>query len=153
MRRPATVVTLLLAGVAAWLVAREPAARDPSMPPSAPDAGVVPPGDASILAATRAHAPAAEVEGHGRVVRVLADDREGSPHQRFLLALDDGSTVLVAHNIALSPRLDGLAPGDDVGFRGEYVWNPKGGTLHWTHHDPHGTHPAGWLRWRGRTYD
>jgi hypothetical protein len=106
----------------------------------------------SMVEAMRARAQGAEVEGVGVVLRVLPDDTEGSPHQRFLLRLADGGTVLVAHNVALAPRLDGLSAGDSVGFRGEYAWNPKGGTVHWTHHDPRGTHPGGWLRWRGRTY-
>ncbi|MGY3266550.1 DUF3465 domain-containing protein [Lysobacter sp. HA35] len=153
MRRPATVVTLLLAGVTAGLAGCEPEAREASTPSRALDAGAARPENGSIVAAVRAHAQAAQVDGHGRVGRVLPDDREGSPHQRFLIALDDGTTVLVAHNIDLSPRLDGIAAGDDISFRGEYIWNPKGGTLHWTHRDPHGTHPGGWLRWRGRTYD
>ena len=106
----------------------------------------------SVLDAVRLQARDVEVAGRGRVVRLLPDDRHGSPHQRFLLRLEDGGTLLVAHNLDLAPRLDGLAEGDSVAFRGEYVWNPKGGTLHWTHDDPRGTHPDGWLRWRGRTY-
>ena len=46
----------------------------------------------------------------GLVNRLLADDTEGSPHQRFILRLKSGHTVLVAHNIgqgrtsAESPR-------------------------------------------------
>ncbi|WP_205289356.1 DUF3465 domain-containing protein [Lysobacter sp. TY2-98] len=166
MRRPATLVTLLLAAGAAWVAARGPLSRAPSSPAAVPghadaaDAERAPrprgrdassTGD-SVLAAVRAHAQDAPVDGHGEVVRMLADDREGNPHQRFLLRLDDGTTVLVAHNIALAPRLDGLAVGDRVDFRGDYVWNPKGGALHWTHRDPHGSHRDGWLRWRGRTY-
>ena len=106
----------------------------------------------TVTAAVRTHARDMEVEGRGIVLRVLPDDRDGSPHQRFLLRLADGGTVLVAHNLDLAPRLDGLAEGETVAFRGEYVWNPKGGTLHWTHDDPRGTHPDGWLRWRGRVY-
>ena len=106
----------------------------------------------TAAAAVRAHARDVEVEGHGIVLRLLPDDRDGSPHQRFLLRLADGGTVLVAHNLDLAPRLNGLATGETVAFRGEYVWNPKGGTLHWTHDDPRGTHPDGWLRWRGRVY-
>lgn len=107
----------------------------------------------TVLDAVRSHARNVEVEGRGTVERVLPDDRDGSPHQRFLLRLADGATVLVAHNIDLAPRLDGIGEGETVEFRGEYVWNPKGGTLHWTHRDPRGTHPGGWLRWRGRRYE
>jgi hypothetical protein len=90
------------------------------------------------------------VEGTGKVARVLRDDLEGSRHQRFLLVLTDGTTVLIAHNIDLAPRLEGLRVGDTVRFRGEYEWNEKGGVVHWTHHDPAGRHPGGWLEAAGR---
>jgi hypothetical protein len=86
-----------------------------------------------------------EVETGGRVVRLLPDDRQGSPHQRFLLRVAGGTTVLVAHNIDLAARVS-LAPGDSVELRGEYEWNPKGGVIHWTHPDPDGRHADGWIR-------
>jgi hypothetical protein len=92
-----------------------------------------------------------EVETRGRVVRVLADDREGSPHQRFLVRVEGNTTVLVAHNLDLADRIP-LAVGDSVELRGEYAWNPKGGVIHWTHRDPEGRHDAGWIRYRGRLY-
>jgi hypothetical protein len=92
-----------------------------------------------------------EVEGAGTVVRLLSDDVEGGRHQRFILELPSGQTVLVAHNIDIAPRLDGLETGDDVAFRGIYEWNAQGGVVHWTHHDPSGQHAAGWLRHGGRT--
>jgi len=93
-----------------------------------------------------------QVEGSGTVVKTLSDDLDGSRHQRFILKLDSGQTVLVSHNIDLAPRIDSLSTGDVVEFFGEYEWNPKGGVIHWTHHDPHGRHVAGWLKHRGRTY-
>lgn len=93
-----------------------------------------------------------QVEGSGRVVRLLADDNKGSRHQRFLLALPSGQTLLIAHNIDLAPRIDGLKMGDTVAFYGEYEWNKKGGVVHWTHHDPRGRHPGGWLKHNGRIY-
>ena len=88
------------------------------------------------------------MEGAGTVVRLLADDVEGGRHQRFILELASGQTVLVAHNIDVAPRLDGLEMGDEVAFRGVYEWNAQGGVVHWTHHDPSGEHAAGWLRQR-----
>lgn len=93
-----------------------------------------------------------QVQGEGVVERVLADDRDGSRHQRFILRLGNGRTVLVAHNIDLAPRIDALRAGDRIAFNGEYEWNAKGGVIHWTHHDPAGRHVAGWLRHAGRTY-
>ena len=93
-----------------------------------------------------------QVEGHGIVVRTLADDLDGGRHQRFVLRLKSGQTLLVAHNVDRAPRVTGLRAGDEVWFNGEYEWNPQGGVLHWTHHDPDGRHPGGWLKHDGRTY-
>lgn len=81
---------------------------------------------------------------HGRVDRLLADDRDGSRHQRFLLRLENGPTLLVAHNIDLADRAP-VEVGDRVRLRGQYEWNERGGVLHWTHHDPDGSHPEGWI--------
>lgn len=92
------------------------------------------------------------VEGRGTVEKLLGDDSLGDRHQRFILRLASGQTVLVAHNIDLAPRLEPLAVGDTVQFRGEYEWNDKGGIVHWTHHDPQGQHPGGWLKHDGRTF-
>jgi len=93
-----------------------------------------------------------QVEGQGEVVRVLPDDTDGDRHQRFVIRLDSGQTLLVAHNIDLAPRVAGLFQGDRVQFRGEYEWNSEGGVLHWTHLDPAGRHDAGWIKHEGRTY-
>lgn len=93
-----------------------------------------------------------QVQGEGIVTRLLDDDLDGSRHQRFILRVNREQTVLVAHNIDLAPRIDGLNTGDAVAFYGEYAWNPKGGVIHWTHHDPGGQHIDGWLRHDGRTY-
>ncbi|MDX2000670.1 MAG: DUF3465 domain-containing protein [Thermoanaerobaculia bacterium] len=85
------------------------------------------------------------------VERLLPDDRKGNPHQRFLLRLPSGLTVLVAHNIELAERVP-LTVGDTVEIRGEYEWNDKGGVLHWTHHDPSGRRDGGHIRYDGRVY-
>ena len=94
-----------------------------------------------------------QVEGQGVVSKILKDDNDGSRHQRFILKLPSGLTLLVAHNIDLAPRLDALREGDVVRFYGEYEWNTKGGVLHWTHHDPGARHVGGWLEHQGRRYE
>lgn len=93
------------------------------------------------------------IQATGRVLKVLPDDNQGSRHQRFLLDSGLGHSLLVAHNIDLAPRIPDLQRGDTVQFKGEYVWNEKGGVIHWTHHDPDGRHPGGWLKHEGRTYE
>ena len=93
-----------------------------------------------------------QVQGSGRVTKVLADDNDGSRHQRFVVALSSGQTLLIAHNIDLSPRVAGLREGDTVSFSGEYEWNPEGGVVHWTHRDPSKRHPPGWIRHNGKVY-
>ena len=93
-----------------------------------------------------------QVSGSGRVIRILADDDDGSRHQRFILQLSSGRTLLIAHNIDLAPRIPSLGTGDTVGFYGEFEPNPQGGLIHWTHHDPQGRHVGGWLEYRGRRY-
>lgn len=93
-----------------------------------------------------------QVKGKGVVIRMLSDDLQGSRHQRFILQLDNGQTLLISHNIDLAPRINGLKSDDIVEFYGEYEWNSKGGVIHWTHHDPSKRHVAGWLKHEGRTY-
>ncbi|MCB1725396.1 MAG: DUF3465 domain-containing protein [Gammaproteobacteria bacterium] len=105
-----------------------------------------------MAAAYRAQRSNVQVAGRGIVQRVLRDDIEGSRHQRFILRLDNRQTLLVAHNIDVAPRIDGLREGDEVSFNGEYEWNNQGGVLHWTHRDPAARHVDGWLKHDGRTY-
>ena len=108
--------------------------------------------DAALAAAFANRASGIQVEGDGTVSRILPDDEDGSRHQRFIVRLRSGQTLLIAHNIDLAPRVEALDEGDRVAFYGEYEWNPQGGVIHWTHHDPAGRHQAGWIRRNGQTY-
>ena len=80
-----------------------------------------------------------QIEGEGTVISILSDDVAGTRHQRFIVQRASGQTLLITHNIDVAPRIAGLKVGDSVGFNGEYVWNDKGGFIHWTHHDPQGS--------------
>jgi len=108
--------------------------------------------DQAFADALENHSSGLQIEGHGIVTRILSDDLDGSRHQRFIVELESGQTLLVAHNIDVAPKVDQLREGDDVMFYGEYEWTPQGGVIHWTHDDPDGDHPDGWIRHRGRTY-
>lgn len=93
-----------------------------------------------------------QVQGVGKVIKVLSDDNKGSRHQRFILKLSSNSTILIAHNIDLAPRIENLKIDDSIEFYGEYEWNKQGGVIHWTHHDPRGKHKDGWLKHNGKIY-
>ena len=92
------------------------------------------------------------VEATGEIVKVLPDDNKGSRHQRLLVSVARGHTILIAHNIDLAPRAP-VERGDTLRFKGEYEWNEKGGVVHWTHHDPRKRHPGGWLEAGGKRYE
>ena len=102
---------LLLAAILAvvWYFNREPAApftgndgtsSEEARAPRALDSGT----DA-IAEAYASRSSDVLVTGEGTVTRLLADDEEGGRHQRFILRLDSGQTLLVAHNIDLAPRI------------------------------------------------
>lgn len=95
-----------------------------------------------------------QVEAEGEVVHLLPDDNDEKPHQLFLVELDNGITVKIAHNTKISPYVP-LKKGDTIRFHGEYEYNDKGGVVHWTHRTQ-GTrnkHPHGWLLHKGKKYE
>lgn len=141
------IALLALAALAGlWLLRSRPATEQVALV----DEGAA--AEDSLRAAFDEHAQGRVILVRGRVERTLADDRDGSPHQRFIIGTDSGLTVLIAHNLDLAPRLEGLAPGELVTVLGEYEWNEKGGLMHWTHDDPQGQHVAGYIDWRGKRY-
>lgn len=105
-----------------------------------------------LLRAYNSRIAKVQIKGQGTIIKLLKDDLDGSHHQRILLKVNPNQTLLIAHNIDLAPRIDNLRVGDILEFYGEYVWNNKGGVLHWTHHDPRGRHLGGWLRYKGKTF-
>jgi len=150
---------LLFAVIAAafYFLNRGPAPPQPDTGQQAPPAAATEfapsANEDPIAAAYSGQRSDVEVTGTGRVTRILGDDSLGDRHQRFILEVPSGHTVLIAHNIDLAPRVDALAVGDAVEFHGIYEWNDKGGVVHWTHHDPQGQHEPGWLKHHGKTYE
>ena len=148
---------LLIAALAvAAYFALAPGPRNPDSPEAVPGSGVasIPRDDADAVIenAFAKRIGNLQVAGQGTVVKMLPDDNDGSRHQRFIVRLGSGRTLLMSHNIDLAQRIDSLRVGDAVDFYGEYEWNAKGGVIHWTHRDPQGRHPAGWIRHGGQTY-
>ncbi len=110
-------------------------------------------GDALIKDLFRSRASGVMVESIGVVKTFLRDDLDGSRHQRFIVRLQSGHTLLVSHNIDIAPRIEDIEISDMIEFRGQYEWNNKGGLIHWTHHDSKDQHPGGWIRHDGKFYE
>ena len=149
-----TLVVLVIAAFAAY-VAGQRASRGPEAPAGpglVAGTTAVSSGEERILHNYRENISGVWVEADGTVQRMLSDDRQAPRHQRFILTLSSGHTLLVSHNIDLAERIDQLRAGDRVAFRGEYEWNAQGGVLHWTHRDPSGRGPGGWLEHQRRRY-
>ena len=91
------------------------------------------------------------IEGTGLVRRLITDDNDGARHQRFILDLRNGQSLLMAHNVDLAGRVP-VGVGDRIRFRGMYEWSELGGLVHWTHHDPLGIEDGGYIRYRGKLY-
>lgn len=141
-------IALAIAQQAGWI------AGDGATGSTAPATAVpaVADGNADLERAIEARASGVMMTVEARVVKLLPDDLDGSRHQRFLLDVGRGRTVLVAHNIDLAERVP-LGRDDTVRLRGQFEWNDKGGVLHWTHHDPRGRHPGGWIEYGGRRFE
>ncbi len=147
--RAALLGLLLLAWAAGrqgWIDWRLPQLRDLASQITAPG-----PATTDAEEAWRQQRSGVMVEVEGEVQRLLPDDLEGSRHQRFIVQLASGHSLLVAHNIDLANWVP-LKAGDRVRLRGQYEWNNRGGVVHWTHHDPDGDREGGWIEHKGERY-
>ncbi|KND18854.1 hypothetical protein AFK20_11255 [Enhydrobacter aerosaccus] len=80
--------------------------------------------NAAIIQAYQAKNPSIkrQVLGCGTVIKVVKDDNEG------------------------------IQAKNPIRFYGEYIYNDKGGVVHWTHRDPASRHQDGWLEYKGEQY-
>jgi hypothetical protein len=108
-------------------------------------------GNDAIEQAFKAKKSDVQVSGRGIVTKLLKADNKGARHQKFLVRINPQQVLLFAHNVDLAPEVP-LQIGDEISFHGEYVYNPKGGVIHWTHHAPRNDHEAGWIVLNGKKY-
>jgi hypothetical protein len=87
----------------------------------------------------------------GRVVKMLSDSPGPPTHQRFIVRCSSGMTVLVINDVDVGQRAP-VQLQTHVAVHGEYIWNVEGGLVHFTHHDPSGVAPGGWIVAGGREY-
>ena len=95
-----------------------------------------------------------EVLVDGKVARLLGS-RPGvrSPHEGFILRI--GSPCSMTIRVESNEDFTGPIPlhdGEAITVRGEYEYYARGGVIHWTHRDPRGRHPGGFVQADGRLY-
>ncbi len=107
-----------------------------------------PPDNGRICAAYASEGSHGEVVASGVVRHVLGTRRGPSgEHEGFLLQLSGECDLMlrVETNVDLTGPVP-LRTGERVIVKGEYEFNPLGGVIHWTHHDPRGHHPDGYVK-------
>lgn len=127
--------------------AEENATQQVQTAPTGPASDV---GDAEVIQAQDSHRKKVEVTFTAPVYKMLPEDTRGIEHQRFLVSLSNGTTVLVAHNTDLAPMVP-IHEGDSVTLHGEYIWNRRGGIMHYTHHSTN-RHESGYIDFAGQRY-
>lgn len=120
-------------------------------------AGSETPDNIAAIDAIHQHHGHQEVTIEGTVAQVLPNQKSLTGlHERFILDVHTGSgdqqLILVAHNIDIAPQVP-LQEGDDVIVHGDLELDPQGPVIHWTHHDPSGRHPPGFIKVHGQTYE
>jgi Protein of unknown function (DUF3465) len=112
------------------------------------------PDDAAIVGDFHNHQSNVEVTADATVLRLLPDRTSATgTHEQFIIKLSSGDlTIEIEHNISIAARAP-VKVGDHVIVHGEYIWNAQGGLIHFTHHDPQGTHEGGYVQDGGTTYD
>ena len=107
-----------------------------------------PPDNARVCAAYASQGSHGEVVANGTIRNVLGTRRGPSgEHEGFLLQLDGDCDLLL--RVETNTDLTGPVPlsnGERITVKGEYEYNPMGGVVHWTHHDPRGHHPDGYVK-------
>jgi len=141
------VLARLLAWGASLLLVGCGAATGTAAPSMAAD-------DAAIAADFQNQRSQVEVTADGIVVGTFPDRSSSTGrHEQFIIRLTSQNlTVEVEHNISIGKRVP-VKEGDRVVVHGEYIWNGQGGLIHFTHHDPQGTHQNGYIVDNGTTYD
>jgi Protein of unknown function (DUF3465) len=112
------------------------------------------PDDPAVCAAYSAGRSGVEVVAGGKVAHVFGiQPGRSSPHEGFLLRLNSGCALVV--RVEVNTDFTGAVPltsNEQIVVKGEYEYYPRGGVIHWTHHDPRGRHENGYIVADGRMY-
>lgn len=110
-------------------------------------------GDKNLVHAIESNRRTKFVSGSGmKVVALMPDDNQGSPHQKFRVQLSNGSGLMIISNLDMCVHVP-VRVGDVVGAGGEFIPTGKSsGILHWVHRDPKKERPDGYIELNGQVY-
>ena len=86
-----------------------------------------------------------------QVVQVLPDEVSANQHQKWMVKLANGRTLLCVYNIDITQRVP-IQVGDTVSMGGQYIFTHAGGLIHWLHADPRAERPNGYVDLNGTRY-
>jgi hypothetical protein len=113
---------------------------------------MISPGQAEVVQAQQNHQEVNFLEvKNAHVTQVLPDDLIGSKHQKWIVQLEDGSSLLCVYNSDMGDRIP-VQVGQTMSLGGQYIWDRGGGLIHWLHADPQHRRPDGYVLLNGTTY-
>lgn len=86
-----------------------------------------------------------------QITKILPDDTQGLPHQRWIVKLANGREIMAVYNIGEFARVP-AKEGDTVNMGGEFKMTEVGGLIHWLHEDPRNRRPDGYVEKDGVEY-
>ena len=108
--------------------------------------------DSNLVAAVNAHHGQFYVEAANLVAtKILPDDTQGLPHQKWQARLSNGAIITVVYNSDMGERVP-IQVGEKFDVGGEFIWTGNSGLIHWVHDDPKGHRPDGYVYLNGVVY-
>lgn len=108
--------------------------------------------DSALLQAIRQDQNVNYIEAGNMVVeRILPDDTQGLPHQKWLVRLSDNSTLEMVYNSDMGVRVP-VQVGEVMSAGGQLIMAQQGPLLHWLHADPRHNRPDGYIYVNGTYY-
>lgn len=85
------------------------------------------------------------------VTKLMPDDTQGRPHQKWYVRLSNGKQVFCVYNLDMGKRVP-IKVGSVMSVGGEFKWTQQGALVHWLHHDPRDRRPDGYVEVDGVRY-
>jgi hypothetical protein len=103
----------------------------------------------SLSSVMRSRADRPQVYVTGVVIQIQPEDHSGLPHQKYVIRVNNQVTLQIVSNLDFG-RVP-LTVGATLSVCGEFKRVGQG-MVHWTHFDPHGSHPDGFTIVDGKLY-